>query len=89
MNVVKCRWGSQGAVSSATDSWQSLGEGSWGTASERYLEGKWIAYKRRKLVSLYILDVTSAPEYFKSIILNNFMKTEFEHSVGRLSFYSV
>ena len=28
-NVVKCRWGSRGAVSSAVGSWQSLG-GGWG-----------------------------------------------------------
>ena len=34
--VVKCRWGSGGAVSSAVSSRQSLGRGSGGKTPEKY-----------------------------------------------------
>ena len=35
-NVLKCRWGSQGAASSATDSWQNPDGGSWGKTPEKF-----------------------------------------------------
>ena len=48
-NVVKCRRGCQGAVSSAADSQRSLNGGSWGKVHERvWSEGQINSFKPKK-----------------------------------------
>ena len=56
LNIVKCRWGSQGAVNCTTGLRQNLGRGPWGSTSEKFglftSEGQLNSFKQKKVSNM-------------------------------------